>query len=103
MGTKETLLVRVDDCHQRHLRQVEPFTEEVDTDKHVVNPGAQVVENLYAVECVDIRMDVGGLYFQFEEIVVQLFGHTFGEGGHQYAFATFAALLYLLEQMVDLV
>ena len=35
---QEPLLVGIEDGHQRHLRQVKPFTQQVDTHQHIKLP-----------------------------------------------------------------
>ncbi len=34
-GTQEALLVRVENRHQRHFRNIEPFAQQIDADQHI--------------------------------------------------------------------
>ncbi len=36
-GTQETFLIGIQYCHQRDLRQVQPFAQQVDTHDHIKN------------------------------------------------------------------
>ena len=68
---RKPFLVGVEDGHERYFGEVEALSEEVDADKDIVFAGAEAVENLYAVEGVDVAVDVGRLDFEVEEVVVE--------------------------------
>lgn len=58
MTAQKTFLVGIKNSHQAHFRQVETLAKEVDAHEHVVVAGTQVVENLDAVDGVDVGVNV---------------------------------------------
>ena len=59
---QETLLVGVEDRHQRHFGQVEPFAQQVHAHQHVEHSGPQVFQNLDAFQRIHVRVDVTVAY-----------------------------------------
>ena len=55
---QEAFLVGVENRHQRHFGQVEPFAQQVDADEHVELAAAQVAQNLDALERLDVGVQV---------------------------------------------
>ena len=49
-GSQEAFLIRVENRHQGHFRQIEALAQEVDPDQHVELAAAQVAQDLDAVE-----------------------------------------------------
>ena len=96
-------LVRIEDRHQSALGNIEALAQQVDPDQHVVDPQAQIADDLDPLERVDVGVDVADLEPRFVEIVGQVFGHTLGQGGDQHAIAGGHGLLALGDQVVDLV
>ena len=103
MVAQETLLVRVEYGYKRHLGQVESLAQQVHAYEHVIDSGAEPVENLDAVEGVDVAVDVCCLDAELEQVLVQLLCHALGESGDKRALAALYAQVYLLEQVVNLV
>ena len=68
VGTEETLLVGIEDSHQRHFGEVEALTQEVDAHQHIEDPHAEVAHNLDALEGVDIGMDVFAADAEVDEV-----------------------------------
>ena len=60
VAAQETFFIRIQNCHQRDLRQVESFSQKIHAHQHIVHTTAQVVHNLHAVECGHITMDIVG-------------------------------------------
>ena len=56
LAAQEAFLVRVENRHQRHLRQIEPLAQQVDADQHVERPFAQFAQNLHALDGVQFRV-----------------------------------------------
>ena len=83
LRAQETFLVGVQDGHQRDLGQVDPLPEQVDPDEHVELAQAQVAQDLYALEGVDVGVQVPDLQALLEQVVGQVLGHFLGEGGDQ--------------------
>ena len=95
--------VRIEDRHQSALGNIEALAQQVDPDQHVVDPQAQIADDLDPLERVDVGVDVADLEPRFVEIVGQVFGHPLGQGGDQHAIAGGHGLLALGDQVVDLV
>ena len=100
---QEPFLVGIEDGHQRHLRQIKTFAQQVDTHQHVEEAPAQPVHDLHAFQRVDVGMDVTAADVQPGEVSVQLFRHAFGEGGHQYPLVAGRAAAYLFDEVIYLV
>ena len=62
VGTQETLLVGVEYGHQRYLRQIKTFAQQIHADQCVIDACTQIVEYSYTVESIDIAVYIGGLY-----------------------------------------
>ena len=100
---QESLLVGVEDRHERHLRQVESLAQQVHAHQHVEHPGPQVFENLDALQRVDVRVDVAVAHAHAVEVFRKLLGHAFGDGRHEHLVVVLHALVDLPDQVVDLV
>ncbi len=103
VGAQEALLVGVEYGHQRDLRQIKTLAQQIHADQYVIDACTQIVEYSYTVESIHIAVYIGSLYLQLGHIVVELFGHTLCQRGHQHSLLTLDAKLYLLHQIVDLV
>ena len=55
---EEALLNGVQNRDEAHLRQVQPFAQQVDANDHVVDALAQIAQDLYALQRVDLRVQV---------------------------------------------
>ena len=61
---EEALLVRIEDCDERHLGKVESLAQQVDADEHIKFAAAQIADDLHALHRADIvvhiaRFDAG--------------------------------------------
>ncbi len=99
---EEALLVSVKDCDQRHLGQVQAFTEQVDTHQDVVISQPQLAEKLHPLERIDLRVQVASPHPHLEQVVGQVLRHFLGERGHQHPLVGYCSLPYLVEQVVNL-
>ena len=100
--TQEALLVGVQDCHQRHLRKVDPLAKKVDAHNHVKDPEAQVAQNLNALERVNLAVEVAHANPRLLKVRRELFGHAFRERRNDHALLLLHATLDALEEIVDL-
>ena len=98
---QKTFLVGIENRHEGHFGQVEAFAQEVHAHQHLVDTGAQIFHDLHALQGVDVRVDVGRGDAQAQEVFRQLFGHAFGEGGHQRALVVRDGNANFFEQVVD--
>src|SRR5690606_255512 len=83
LRSEEALFVRVEDGYERHLGQVQTFSEKVDADQDVKLAQAQIPQNLDSLQRFDLRVEVAHLYADVHEVVGQVFSHLFGERRHQ--------------------
>ena len=101
-GAQEAFLVGVEDRHQRHLGNIQPLAQQVDTDQHVELAQAQVADDLDPLHRVDVRVQVAHLDVVFVEILGQVFRHPLGQGGDQHPLAHGGAQTDLRQQVVHL-
>ncbi len=99
---QEAFLVGVEDRDQRHLRNVEPFAQQVDPDEHVELAQAQVADDLDALDRVDVRVQVAHAHAVLVQVVGEVLGHPLGQRRHQHALALVGAQPDLRQQVVDL-
>ena len=78
--TKETFLVSIENRYEAHFRNVNSFTEQVDSDQDIKDTQAQVTDNLRPFQGLDIRVHVLDLDTHFLEVVGQVFCHLLGQG-----------------------
>ena len=102
LAAKEALLVSVQYGHQRHLRQVQALTQQVDTHQHVELAQTQVADDLHALQGRHVGVHIPHLDTQPAEVGGQVLGHFLGEGGHQHALVPLRPGVYLRHQVVDL-
>ncbi len=102
LAAQEPLLVGVEDRHQRHLRQVEPLTQQVDPDQNVELAAAQRGDDGRAFERLDVAVQVTHPDAALHEVLRELLRHLLGEGRHQSPLAARADLADALEQVVHL-
>ncbi len=100
---QEALLVGVEDRHEGHLGQIEPFTQQVDADQDVELTEPQLADDPDALERVDLRVQVPRAQPGLGQILGQVLGHPLGQGRHQRALAARRARGDLADQVVDLV
>src|SRR5581483_3822478 len=100
--TQETFFVRVENGDERHLRQVEPLPQQVDTDQHIKLTLAQIAKNLYPLQRLDFRMHIAATHAHFRVVLGQVFGHAFSQRGYQDTLVTLGSLPNLVQQVVNL-
>ena len=58
LGAQKTLLVCIQNRHQRHLGNVQSFTQQVDADQHIKFAEPQIANDFHAFDGVDIRVQI---------------------------------------------
>ena len=76
---QEPFLVRIQDRHQRYLRQVKPLPQKVDTHYHIEHAQAQVSQDSDALQRLHLGMQVVDLDPHFHQVVRQVLGHALGQ------------------------
>ena len=79
LRTQEALFVGVQDRHERNLRQVDAFPEQVYAHKHVELAEAEVPQDLDPLERLYVRVQVAHLQPLLEQVVRQVLGHLLGQ------------------------
>ena len=102
LGAQEAFLVRVQHCYQRHLRNIQSLTQQVDADQHVKHAEPQIADNLHALNGFDVEMDVAHPDTGTFQIVGQILRHFLGQRGDEHPFAPRNAHLNLAQQIVYL-
>ena len=102
LRAQEALLVRVQDCDKRHLRDVQTLAQQVDADQHVEHAETQVAHQLLPLDGLDVMMHVTHLDARGFEIVGQVLGHLFGQSRDKHALTLGRARVDLTDQVVDL-
>ena len=101
-AAQEALLVRIEDGHQRHLRQVDALAQQVDAHQHVVDAQAQVAQDLDPLERVHLAVQVADLDAHLVEVVGEVLRHVLGERRDEHPLAPLDALADAVDEVVDL-
>ena len=102
LTAEEALLVRIEDRHQRHLGQVETFTQEVNAHQHIELTEAQVADDLHTLQGRHIRVHIPHADTALTEMGGQVLRHPLGEGGHQHTLVALGAGLNFRRKIFDL-
>ena len=102
LRAKEPLLVGVQNCDQRNLRNIEPLAEQVDADQHIELVETHRADNLCALQGVDVRVQVADADADFAEISRQILRHALGERRDQNLILLLNLFVDLAEQVVNL-
>ena len=85
---QEALPIRIKDGDQADLRDVQPFTEEVDAHDDIDEPKAQCVDDFRPLDGVDLRMQVVGLDAHAAQVRRDFLCELDGQHGDQGPFST---------------
>ena len=99
---QETLLVGVEDRHQRAFRNVEALAQQVDADQHVEGAEPEIPDDLDALQRVDVGMHVAHADALLVQVFGEVLGHALGQHRDQRAVAARRHLADLADQVVDL-
>ncbi len=103
MRAEKALLVGIKYGYERHFRQVETLTQQIDTYEHVDLTGTQIIKYLDAVKSLDIGVHIGRPYVIFGQIVIKFLGHGLGQRGYKHTLIALHTILYLVHQVIDLI
>ena len=95
-------LVGIEDAHQADLRQIQAFSQQIDADENVELAGAQAAQDLHALDGIDVAVHVAHLQIHAAQVIGQVFGGAFGQGGDQHALALLDPLAAEFDGFVDL-
>ena len=102
LGPQKARLVGVQNGDQRDFWQVQTLAQQVDADQHVVMTEAQITNNDLPLHRVNVGVHIARPHALFQQVLAQVFGHAFGERGHQHPFAHRCPLPDAPQQILDL-
>ena len=102
LGPQEAFLVCVQNGDQPAFGDIQPLAQQVDADKHVERPKAQVAQDLDPFDRVDVAVHVAHADALFVHVFGQVFGHALGQRRDQRAEAPRGDLANLVQKVVDL-
>ena len=56
--TQEAFLIGIQNRNQRHLRQVQTLTQQVNTNQHIKGTQAQLTQKLHTAQRINVRMQI---------------------------------------------
>jgi len=101
-GAEESLLVCIQDRHERHLREIQTFPQQVHPHDDVVYPGAQVVQDVHPLQSHDLGVQIVYTEPRLAQVLGEILGHALRERRHQGAFASRRTLAQHADQVIDL-
>ena len=100
--TQKAFLVRVENGHQRHFGNVQTFSQQIDAHEHVKDAGAQIADDFYTLDRINVRMQVTNAHVVFAQILGEFFCHALGKRRHQNALARRSPFVDFGKHIVDL-
>ena len=101
-AAQKAFFVGIQNRHQRHLGDVQAFTQQVNPHQHIKQAQAQIADDFHAFDGVDVAVQIAHFDAQIIVIIGELLGHAFGQRGHQHTLADGGALGDFAHQVVDL-
>ena len=102
-GAQESFLVGIEDRDQPAFGNVEPLAQQVDPDQHVVDPQAQIADQLDALQRLDVGVHVADLDARLVHELGQILRHPLGQRGDERSVACLRGLAAFLDAILHLV
>ena len=102
LAAKEALLVRIQDCHKADFRNIQALAQEVDAHQHVKGPGAEIADDLHALDGSGVGVHVAGFDSGGGEVLGQVLGHFLCQSRDQAALSPVDLGVDLADEVVDL-
>ena len=102
LGTQEAFLIRIQNRHQRNLRNIQTLTQQIDSHQYIKHIQTHVPDDLRPLQRVDIRMQVLHTNSYIAHISCQVFRHPLGQRRHQNLMMACHFLVDLRDQIIDL-
>ena len=102
IGPQIAFLVRIQNRHQRHLRKIQSFTQEIDPHQHVEDPAPKIANDLSPFQRLNVGMQIPHLDPEIVVILAQILRHALGQGGDQYPPALRHFSPHFSQEIVDL-
>ena len=100
--TQEAFLVCVQNGHKRDLRNVQPFTEQVDPHQYVKDVQTHIPDDLRPLQGIHIGMQILDPDAHLPHIIRQVLGHPLGQRGHQHFVFLCHFFVHFADQVIDL-
>ena len=95
--TKESFFIRIENRNQSNFRNIQPFTQKINADKHIKDIQPQIPDNFRPLQCIDIRMQIFDPDPGFPHIVCQILCHTFCQSCNQYFMSLLCFFIHLTD------
>ena len=102
LGTQESFFICIQNCNQCDFRNIQTFSQKVDTNQYVKYIQPHIPHDLGTFQCIDIRMQVAHADSQFSHIVSKVFCHTFGQCCYQYFVLIGNLFIHFSDQIINL-
>ena len=102
LGPQKTLLIGIEDRHQRHLRQVQALPQQVHPHQHVVGAITEVLDDLDPLDRVNFRVQIAHPHTVFGQVIGEVLGHPLGQGGDQHPLLLLGPHADLTQQIIHL-
>src|SRR5256885_11538796 len=100
LGAQETLLVRIQNGHQRNFGNIQAFPQKIDSDQDIEFTEAQVTDDFDPLNGFYVGMQIANLDTVFGQVIGQIFRHAFGQCRYQYPLTASNPLGDLRQQIV---
>ena len=102
LGAQKAFFVGIQNGDQRDFRQINALAQQVDAHQHVKRAQAQITQNFDPLHRVHIAVDVAHFDAVVGEVIGQLLGHAFGQGGDEHALVFLDPNANFLQHIVHL-
>ena len=102
LAAQKSLLVCVQNADERNLGKIEAFTEQINPDKNVEIRGAQSAQDLHALDCVDVAVQVTHFQADIAQVIGKIFRCSLRQRSDQNALTFFHPLAAKLNRLIDL-
>ena len=101
--TEKTDFICIEDGDKCNFRQVDPFAEQIDTDKAVEVAVPEFVEDANPFNGVEFTVEIAGADTDFREVIGEAFSILFGQCGDESAFAASGTFTDLGDDIIEFV
>ena len=101
-AAKEAFLIRIKDCDERHLWEVDSLAQQVDPHDHVKDAETEVAQDLDPLECVNFAVEIADADPRLLQVRGELLCHPLRQGCDDHTLTTLDALLDTGHQIVNL-
>ena len=102
LTAQKSFLVGVDDRHERNLRQVKPFAQQIDAHEHVKFAETQIAQDLHTLQRLDLRMQIARCDACVHQIICEILRHALGQRCHEHTLVAHNAPTHAIDEIVDL-